>query len=106
MSLVHARGNCSTYCEHDWWIAMKVDTGLIEVYTAVNHNRPLANSAIMSTLTVHCQWEDEAVRDRTGHPPSYAKAKKLKSLPNSSHPWLPQGTALLLLIIFYQMKAC
>jgi len=23
---------------------------------------PLAISAMMSTLTVHCQWEDEAVR--------------------------------------------
>jgi len=23
---------------------------------------PLANSAMMSTLTVHCHWEDETVR--------------------------------------------
>ena len=29
---------------------------------------PLANSAIMSTLIVHCQWGDEIVRERTGHP--------------------------------------
>jgi len=28
----------------------------------------------MSTLTAHCQWKDEVVRERTGHPPSYAKA--------------------------------
>ena len=25
---------------------------------------PLANSALMSTLTVHCRWEDETVRER------------------------------------------
>jgi len=41
------------------------------------HLRPLANSAMMSTLTAHCQWEDETVRERTGHPPSYAVAKKM-----------------------------
>src|SRR6218665_671137 len=35
------------------------------------HLRPLANSVMMSTLTTHCQWEDETVRERTGHPPSY-----------------------------------
>src|SRR6218665_1517110 len=53
------------------------------------HLRPLANSAMMSTMTVHCQWEDETVRERTGHPPSYAKAKKMTL--HSSYPWLPQG---------------
>jgi len=43
---------------------------------------------MMSTLTAHYQWEDEMVRKRTGHPPSYAKAKKMKS-PNTSYPgWL------------------
>src|SRR6218665_1954185 len=26
------------------------------------HLHPLANSAMMSTLTVHCHWEDETVR--------------------------------------------
>jgi len=35
---------------------------------------------MMSTLTAHCQWEDETVRKRTGHPPSDAEAKKMKSL--------------------------
>jgi len=39
-----------------------------------------ANSAMMSTLTAHCQWEDETVMERNGHPPSYAVAKKMKSL--------------------------
>jgi len=33
-------------------------------------------SAPPSTLTALCQWEDETSRQRTGHPPSYAKAKK------------------------------
>jgi len=28
---------------------------------------------MMSTLTMHCQWEDEMVRERTGHLPSYTK---------------------------------
>ena len=46
---------------------------------------PLANSAMMSTLTVHCQWEDEMVRERTGHPPSCAEAKKMKSLTLHTH---------------------
>src|SRR6218665_489333 len=39
---------------------------------------PLPNSAMMSTLTVHCQCEDKAARERTL--PSYAVAEKMKSL--------------------------
>ena len=31
----------------------------------------------MIRLTVHRQWEDETVRERTGHLPSYAEAKKM-----------------------------
>src|SRR6218665_1535426 len=46
---------------------------------------PIANSAMMSTLTVHCQWEDEMVRERTGHPSSYAEATKMKSLTLHTH---------------------
>ena len=46
---------------------------------------PLANSAMMSTRTVHCQWEGETVRERTGHPPSYGEAKKMKSLELNTH---------------------
>jgi len=42
------------------------------------HLRPLANSDMMGTLTIHCQWEDEMARERTGHPPSYAEDKKMK----------------------------
>ena len=33
-----------------------------------------------STLTAHCQWEDETVKERTGHPSLYAEAEKMKSL--------------------------
>ena len=39
------------------------------------HLCSLANSAMMSTLTSVCQWE-ETVRERTGHPPSSTEAKK------------------------------
>src|SRR6218665_1662434 len=39
----------------------------------------------MSTLTVHCQWEDEMAKERTGHLPSYAEAKKMKSLTLHTH---------------------
>ena len=46
---------------------------------------PIADSATMSTLTTHCKWEDETVRERTDHPPSYAEAKKIKSLTLHSH---------------------
>jgi len=43
---------------------------------------------MMTTLTVHCQWEDETVREGTGHLPSsssYAKAKKIKLLTLHTH---------------------
>src|SRR6218665_116115 len=49
------------------------------------HLHLLANSAIMGTLTIHCQWEDETARKRTGHPPSYAEAKTIKSLTLHTH---------------------
>ena len=39
----------------------------------------------MSTLTAHCQLEDEKVRERTGHPLSYAETKKMKSLTLHAH---------------------
>jgi len=29
--------------------------------------RPIVNSAMMSTLTVHCQRDDGVGRERTGH---------------------------------------
>jgi len=43
---------------------------------------------MMSTLTALCQWEDEMVRERTGLPPSYAVAKKMKSLTLHNHGYL------------------
>ena len=46
------------------------------------HLRPLANSAIMSALIVHCQWEGETV---TSHPPSYTETKKMKTLTLHTH---------------------
>jgi len=45
----------------------------------------LANSAVMSTLTAHCQWKDETVRERTGLLPSYTEAKKME-VANISYP--------------------
>ena len=33
---------------------------------------------MMSTPTVHCQWEDETARKRTDHLPTQAEAKKMK----------------------------
>jgi len=45
---------------------------------------PLANWTLMSSWA-HCQWDDETVRKRIGHPPSYAKAKKMKSLTLHTH---------------------
>jgi len=44
-----------------------------------------ANSAMMSTLTAHCQWKDETVRERTDYPPSSAEAKKINSLVLHTH---------------------
>src|SRR6218665_2928156 len=46
---------------------------------------PFHNVGRSGTLTVHCQREDETVRERTGHPPSYAEAKKMKSLTLHTH---------------------
>ena len=36
-------------------------------------------------LSAHYQWEDETVWERTGHPPSYAEAKKMKSITLNTH---------------------
>jgi len=33
---------------------------------------------MVSTLTARFQWEDKVARERTGHPPSYIEAKKMK----------------------------
>ena len=47
--------------------------------------RFLVNSTMMSTLIVHYQWEDEVVRERTGHPSLYAEVKKMKLLTLYAH---------------------
>ena len=39
----------------------------------------------MSTLIALCLWENEMVRERTGRMPSYAVAKKMKSLTLHTH---------------------
>src|SRR6218665_1970027 len=44
-----------------------------------------ANSAMMSTFSVRCQWDVETAKERTGHPPSYAEAKKMKLLTLHTH---------------------
>src|SRR6218665_3010 len=49
------------------------------------HLRSLASSVMMSTLAARCQWEHETVRERTGHPPSYVVATKMKSLTLHTH---------------------
>lgn len=41
---------------------------------------PLANSTMSSTATMLYRWEDEMTRESTDHPPSYAKAKRIKLL--------------------------
>ena len=43
------------------------------------HLRPIANSAMMNTLTVHCRWEDETA-GMIGYLPSCAEAEKMQSL--------------------------
>ena len=45
------------------------------------HMSLIANSAtMMNMLTVHCQWDDEMGRERTGYQHTYAEAKNMKSL--------------------------
>lgn len=38
----------------------------------------LASSVIMITLTMHCQWEDKVMKERTDHSPAFTEAKKFK----------------------------
>ena|SRR6218665_2395033 len=49
------------------------------------HLSSLYNSAMMSTLTAHFQWEDEIVMEWIGHPFSYAVAEKMKLLTLHTH---------------------
>jgi len=47
-------------------------------------------SDFLYVITQHVH-EDETVRERTGHPPSYAVAKKMKSLTLHTHGCLRAG---------------
>jgi len=38
-----------------------------------------------NTQIAYCQWDDETVRERTDNPPSYAVAKKMKSITLHTH---------------------
>ena len=66
-----------------WWFISSISIHSVKwqfFLTNVCNFAPLVISAIMRTLTVHCQWEDERVRERIGYLPSYAEAEKMKSL--------------------------
>lgn len=53
----------------------------LEILTFVARLRPLANSVAMSTLTLHCRWDIQTVRERTGHRiPAMPSVGKMKSL--------------------------
>jgi len=45
----------------------------------------VADSAMMSSLAVRCLWDDEMVREGTGHPPSGYD----NEVANTSYPWQP-----------------
>lgn len=49
-----------------------------------------ANSAVMSTLTVHCWWEEQTARERISHLLFYAEAKgsHLLSYTEAKQPWV------------------
>src|SRR6218665_1238831 len=55
------------------WVQILPNAGFFKIFAP---SAPLASSAVVSMLTVQCQWEEETVRERTGHQPSYeAEAK-------------------------------
>src|SRR6218665_2479932 len=43
-------------------------------------------------MNVLCQWEDKMVRERTGHPPSYAVATKMKPPTLPTHSCCPRAS--------------
>jgi len=67
------------------------------------HLHLLGNSDMMSTLTWRCQLEDnldKVVRERTGHLPSYAEAKKIMSKIMSVTIFWPSKTGTLFVCFF------
>ena len=57
-------------------------------WSRFSSSEPLSNSAIMSTLAVHCHWEGETDWEKNGRPLSYADAKKVKPLALNTHGYL------------------
>jgi len=55
------------------------------MYSQVSYDEYTDRTLSMGRWDAHCHWEDETVSERTGHPPSYAEAKKTKSLTLHSH---------------------
>ena len=67
-----------------WGLVFKSQPGQTFEPRFLLHLCPLTNS-VMMTLIVHCQWEDEMVKEGTGHPPSYDEAKKRMLLTLHTH---------------------
>ena len=69
------------------WLACRTANGEVEGSNPGQGRNlhPVASSAMLSAPTVHRRWEDETLRERTGHPPTYAKAKRMKSLTLHTH---------------------
>lgn len=61
----------------------------------------LTNGAIMSTLTVHCLWEGESTKARTGHLLLSAEAKKMKSSALHTH-FYPKGPFFFSFLMYYE----
>src|SRR6218665_153303 len=60
---------------------------------------PLSQLSYGEYTDAHCLWEDETVRERTGHPHSYTVAKKMKSLTLHTHGCLKE-----LLFFFFPVQ--
>ena|SRR6218665_3533575 len=65
-------------CQSRGWGSNPAQAGICVEISAPS--APLVNSAVMSTATLHCWWEDESAREITGHLPSFTEAKKMKLL--------------------------
>jgi len=55
--------------------------GATQIGFFMRGEKALSNLSFISIITiglpiVHCGWEDETARDRTGHQPSYVEAEK------------------------------
>ena len=75
--ILNQRTGCTAYRE--FRVQTPASTNLVLDFCSTS-SAPLANLAMMSTLTVYCRWEDETARERTGHPSSYANAERMRLL--------------------------